>query len=191
MRRAPPNMSGTASRRAPFCVSSFEALPRTDNPAPLVVSLPAGRGSAFVRSYMLSIFESCSAAAWQAAPRLVGRLAFLDTRTKIISQEEALQRVQGQQQPAQWVAASFDPLLAEHVRLLRRYVAPGRRLVVEITNPPRPLLAQRARAELVAALGMVDYVVLKNGEPELSQDAVITERFIQHVLRRHHPEGTG
>jgi bifunctional ADP-heptose synthase (sugar kinase/adenylyltransferase) len=115
----------------------------------------------------------------------------LDTRTKIISQEEALQRVQGQQQPAQWVAGNFDPLLAEHVRLLRGYVARNRRLVVEITNPPRPLLTQRARAELVAALGMVDYVVLKDGEPEVSQDADITERFIQHVLRRHHPEGTG
>ena len=36
-------------------------------------------------------------------------------------------------------------------------------LIVEITNPARPLLAQRARAELVAALEMVDYVVLKDG----------------------------
>ena len=71
-----------------------------------------------------------------------------------------------------------------------RYAAPDRRLVVEITNPPRPLLTQRARAELVAALGMVDYVVLKSGEAA-SQDADITERFIQHVLRRHRPEGTG
>ncbi len=96
----------------------------------------------------------------------------------------------GQQQPAQWVAGNFDPLLAEHVRLLGRYAAPDRCLVVEITNPPRPLLTQRARAELVAALGMVDYVVLKSGEAA-SQDADITERFIQHVLRRHRPEGTG
>jgi hypothetical protein len=29
-------------------------------PAPLVVSLPAGRGSAFAGSYMLSIFMSCT-----------------------------------------------------------------------------------------------------------------------------------
>jgi hypothetical protein len=36
--------------------------------------------------------------------------------------------------------------------------------VVEVTNPAQPLLAQRARAELVAALSMVDYVVLGDGE---------------------------
>jgi bifunctional ADP-heptose synthase (sugar kinase/adenylyltransferase) len=109
----------------------------------------------------------------------------LDTRTKIISEQDARQRLLGQ--PAQWVAGDFDPLLAEHVRRLRECSTPGRRLVVEITNPARPLLAQRARAELVAALGMVDYVVLKDGSAA-SDDAAVTERFIQHVLRRHSTE---
>ena len=88
------------------------------------------------------------------------------------------------------MAGHFDPLLAEHVRRLRQYVTPGRLLVVEITNPPRPLLPQSARAELVAALGMVDYVVLKSGQAA-SEDAGITDHFIQHVLRRHRPEGAG
>lgn len=70
--------------------------------------------------------------------------------------------------------------------MLREHVAPGRLLVVEITNPARPLLAQRARAELVAALAMVDYVVLRNGQgaSEPAPDASITERFLQHVRRR-------
>jgi bifunctional ADP-heptose synthase (sugar kinase/adenylyltransferase) len=112
----------------------------------------------------------------------------LDTRTKIISEQDVRQRLRGQ--PAQWVAGHFDPLLAEHVRRLRQYSAPGRRLVVEITNPARPLLAQRARAELVAALGMVDYVVLKDGIAA-SDDVAVTERFIQHVLRRHSTEAPG
>jgi bifunctional ADP-heptose synthase (sugar kinase/adenylyltransferase) len=112
----------------------------------------------------------------------------LDTRTKIISEEDARRRLEGQ--PAQWVAGHFDPLLAEHVRRLRECFSPDRRLIVEITNPARPLLAQRARAELVAALGMVDYVVLKNGQAP-SEDAGITERFVQNMLRRHSPEGRG
>ena len=115
----------------------------------------------------------------------------MDTRTKIIALEDAPQRLQGK--PAQWVTGHFDPLLAEHVRRLAEYSAPDRLLVVEITNPARPLLPQRARAELVAALAMVDYVVLKDGEPEAQAlgDRDITERFIQHVLRRHCPEGAG
>jgi hypothetical protein len=85
--------------------------------------------------------------------------------------------------------------------MLRERAAPDRRLVVEITNPPRPLLAARARAELVAALGMVDYVVIADGArhsdatpdatPDAPADAGITERFIQHVLHRHRPEGRG
>jgi glycerol-3-phosphate cytidylyltransferase-like family protein len=69
---------------------------------------------------------------------------------------------------------------------------PGRLLVVEVTNPAKPLLAQRARAELVAALQMVDCVVLKNGDSaEGGEDAHITERFIQHVRNRHRGDGAG
>ena len=89
--------------------------------------------------------------------------------------------------PAQWVAGFFDPLLAEHVRELRKCAAPDRILVVEVTNPPKPLLPQKARAELVAALAMVDYVVMGNGQSvaEALGDAQITRGFIEHVLRRH------
>ena len=112
----------------------------------------------------------------------------MDTRSKIISAEDARQRLLGQ--PAQWVAGHFDPLLAEHVQRLRRHTAPDRLLVVEITNPARPLLPQRARAELVAALAMVDYVVLKNCEAA-SEDAAITDHFIERILRRHGREGAG
>jgi bifunctional ADP-heptose synthase (sugar kinase/adenylyltransferase) len=111
---------------------------------------------------------------------------FLDTRTKIVPLHELHERLQDR--PASWVSGYFDPLLAEHVRRLSEEREPGRLLVVEITNPAQPLLAQRARAELVAALAMVDYVVLGNGASDASTDAGITERFIEHVLERHRQE---
>jgi bifunctional ADP-heptose synthase (sugar kinase/adenylyltransferase) len=110
----------------------------------------------------------------------------LDTRTKIVPLPELQERLHDK--AARWVSGYFDPLLADHVRKLAQSREPGRLLVVEVTNPAQPLLAQRARAELVAALAMVDYVVLGEGREGLSEDADITERFIGHVLERHHQE---
>jgi bifunctional ADP-heptose synthase (sugar kinase/adenylyltransferase) len=113
---------------------------------------------------------------------------FLDTRSKIISLHELRERLQDH--PTQWISGHFDPLLAEHVGRLRQAREPGSLLVVEVTNPARPLLSQRARAELVAALSMVDFVVLdtglRGGQP--AADADLTERFIDHVLERHREE---
>jgi glycerol-3-phosphate cytidylyltransferase-like family protein len=108
----------------------------------------------------------------------------LDTRSKIISIEEARHRTSNAR--ALWLTGHFDPLLAEHARRLRARAVPGQTLVIEITNPANPLLPQRARAELVAALESVDYVVL--GNRAQSDDASITERFIKHVLARHRAE---
>jgi bifunctional ADP-heptose synthase (sugar kinase/adenylyltransferase) len=114
----------------------------------------------------------------------------LDTRSKIIPLEQA--RAQQRGKPACWVTGHFDPLLAEHVRRLREQVAPGRLLIVEVTNPDRPLLPQQARAELVAALTMVDYVVLGNGvSGSPGMDGSITQRFVENVVRRHRGEGGG
>jgi bifunctional ADP-heptose synthase (sugar kinase/adenylyltransferase) len=84
------------------------------------------------------------------------------------------------------VSGDFDPLLAEHVGRLAQARKPGRLLVVEVTNPAQPLLAQRARAELVAALSIVDFVVL--GDEAAAMDADITARFVEHVLQRHRQE---
>ena len=69
-------------------------------------------------------------------------------------------------------------------------------MVVQVTNPERPLLAAQARAELVAALSMVDYVVLANGDaassaPEPPADAGLTQRFVEHALHRCRPETSG
>lgn len=80
----------------------------------------------------------------------------------------------------------FDPLLAEHVERIARAREAGLALVVEVTNPPRPLLEQRARAELVAALSTVDFVVL--GGSVTAMDSDIRERFLNHVVDRHRQE---
>lgn len=94
-----------------------------------------------------------------------------------------------QARPACWVRGYFDPLLAEHVRRLRGCANPGQLLVVEVSEPDLPLLPQRARAELVAALSMVDYVVLGNGAPAGGiVDAGVTAEFIEHVIQRHRGE---
>lgn len=113
---------------------------------------------------------------------------FLDTRTKIVPLHEIGERLQSG--AASWVSGHFDPLLSEHVGKLARAREPGRLLVVEVTNPAHPLLGQRARAELVAALSMVDFVVLGDAETGSAapMDAEIHERFIEHVLDRHRQE---
>jgi len=112
----------------------------------------------------------------------------LDTRAKILSAEEARLRLVGR--PARWVSGHFDPLLAEHIRWLRERRVEGELLVLEITDPAKPLLEQRARAELAAALAMVDYVVLNGGGARAAGDAAITEQFIERVHRRNRPEGS-
>jgi len=68
----------------------------------------------------------------------------------------------------------FDLLHIGHLRYLQRARRHGDRLVVainsdrsvrEIKGPPRPLLPQAERAELLAALSCVDYVTIFN-EPD-------------------------
>lgn len=107
----------------------------------------------------------------------------MDTRTKIIDFEDAV--ALSQHRPVRWVTGSFDPLLIEHVRRLREFAVTGQLLVVVVTNPPDPLLPSQARAELVAALSIVDYVVVKQtGTSMETEDSQITSNFIQHVLER-------
>jgi bifunctional ADP-heptose synthase (sugar kinase/adenylyltransferase) len=82
----------------------------------------------------------------------------VDTRKKILTVEEA-GRLSG---PIALVTGEFDVLRASHIRDLedvRNHAPKEAALLVAVLPAPGALLAQQARAELVAALRMVDYVV--------------------------------
>jgi bifunctional ADP-heptose synthase (sugar kinase/adenylyltransferase) len=78
----------------------------------------------------------------------------LDTRQKILSPEEIPAR-----DNLTVIAGHFDPMTAAHARRINELNRSDRRIVVIVTDPPAPILPQRARAELVAALQAVDYVI--------------------------------
>jgi glycerol-3-phosphate cytidylyltransferase-like family protein len=90
----------------------------------------------------------------------------VDTRTKIVSAADAGALARGARDVVV-VTGHFDVLLASHAREIAvvREAHPDAILLVALTSPPEPLMEPRARAELVAALAMVDYVVsLEDGE---------------------------
>ena len=86
----------------------------------------------------------------------------MDTRNKIIAPERAVEiisEMRSQRVRPEVLTGYFDVLLASHVRRLREVRNGADRLLVIVLDPPDPVLPARARAELVAALGVVDYVV--------------------------------
>jgi glycerol-3-phosphate cytidylyltransferase-like family protein len=84
----------------------------------------------------------------------------MDTRTKIV--EASVCR--GFARLAV-VAGYFDPLLAWHARTLESVRACAGGLAVIVLPLPGELLSQAARATVVAALRMVDYVLIpENGD---------------------------
>lgn len=100
--------------------------------------------------------------------------------------------------PVTVVSGYFDPLLAGHARRLAEIAAPGGFLMAVVTEPERPILPARARAELVAALAVVDYVVsAEDGAELLAQlpaDRVFREeaadlRRAQELVARVHQRG--
>ncbi|MCW5981426.1 MAG: hypothetical protein KIT09_25295 [Bryobacteraceae bacterium] len=91
----------------------------------------------------------------------------MDTRSKIVTIAEAAAALRSRgPAPAPRVAAGFfDPLLAVHARRLAA-AAEGGKLIVVVADPENPILPQRARVELVAALDCVEYVVPACGAAE-------------------------
>jgi bifunctional ADP-heptose synthase (sugar kinase/adenylyltransferase) len=96
------------------------------------------------------------------------------------------------------VAGYFDVLTPDLVQRLRS-LADGARLIAVVLDPPKPLLPPQARAELAAALSMIDYVLSPQGESiekaieEIRPDEVVREdladgkrsqALIEHVHQR-------
>lgn len=126
----------------------------------------------------------------------------MDTRKKILKLEdgeEILRHLAASGSRIKVVTGLFDPLTAGHVRRLE-LLKDGRSLVVAVvTKSGLPILPDRARAELVAALSCVDYVILATGEAvetwlarvpavEIIRDEevhqVLQENLVRHVRSR-------
>ena len=106
----------------------------------------------------------------------------MDTREKIVDLARAAQIAAALRRGGSRVrllAAYFDVLTPELVRRLRA-LPDGRPLIAVVIDPVRPLLPARARAELAAALTMIDYVLLL---PESGLDRVIAEIQPDEVIR--------
>lgn len=110
----------------------------------------------------------------------------MDTRTKIVSAAEAAKLAAA---GATVVSGYFDPLIASHAQRLALLKRNGTPLLVLIATPDHPILPARARAELVAGLGVVDHVAELAGgiTPQIQlelEDAARLERLIEHVRAR-------
>lgn len=125
----------------------------------------------------------------------------MDTRDKILTPAAALEIARAMRAngtPVTVVTGCFDPLLAGHARRLGEIAGSGGFLIAVVTEPERPLLPARARAELVAALAMVDCVVPAEEVAELlaqlPADRIFREevadlRRTQELVARVHQKG--
>jgi len=111
----------------------------------------------------------------------------MDTRIKIVTASEA-ERIA--RDGATVVSGYFDPLLASHAERLAGLKRNGTPLLVLVAMPDDPILPARARAELVAGLAAVDYVVAEAAgalEPQVRlepEDRTRREKLIEHVHAR-------
>ncbi|HEY3741486.1 MAG TPA: hypothetical protein VGL53_16655 [Bryobacteraceae bacterium] len=119
----------------------------------------------------------------------------MNTRVKIIDAEELSAILHNSS--AILVVGVFDPLLAAHAERLAEIARPGAsKLVVAVTDPlSAALLPVRARMEMAAAVGVVDFVLSYESGIEtrfpwadIYDDTAQHEQwsvdFIQHVRRR-------
>lgn len=102
---------------------------------------------------------------------------------KIVSVEEAARL------GATLVSGYFDPLLASHAARLKELKRDGVPLIVLIATSRDSILPAQARAELVAGLRVVDYVVasIEGLTPDVRlehEDVMRREKLIQHVHTR-------
>jgi D-glycero-beta-D-manno-heptose 1-phosphate adenylyltransferase len=114
--------------------------------------------------------------------------------SKIVSREQLYEQVAGHKRRGQRVVLAngcFDTLHVGHVRYLEGAKKEGEVLVVgvngdisvrELKGPGRPILDEKARAQLVAALRAVDYVVIFD-EPDV-------EALLEFLRPDVHAKGT-
>jgi len=109
----------------------------------------------------------------------------VDTRQKIVDRAEAA-RIAAE--GATVVSGYFDPVLASHAERLAALKSSGP-LLIAIVSRPDSILPARARAELVAGLRVVDYVVESDeglaASTRLEQeDTARLAKLIAHVHAR-------
>lgn len=105
--------------------------------------------------------------------------AIVDSREKIVDREALVKRLEQERAQGRRIVLAngcFDILHVGHVRYLAGAKSEGDVLVValnsdasvrNIKGPGRPVLSDQARAQLVAALGVVDYVTIFD-EPDVT-----------------------
>lgn len=115
----------------------------------------------------------------------------MDSRGKIVSGNAVQPRLAAWTgDDIQVVSGYFDPLLSQHAERLETLKRRGAKLVVVLTDPAEPILPASARAELVAALRMVDLVItgvdhgLSIEQRFDGEDAGTATSFVAHVLDR-------
>jgi bifunctional ADP-heptose synthase (sugar kinase/adenylyltransferase) len=126
----------------------------------------------------------------------------LDTRKKIVTAAQAVEivrRLRAEGRSVRFATGWFDPLVVAHTQRLEPLRGGAARVMVIVTDPVQPILPARARAELVAALSAVDFVVLSEEarlEDLLSRleatevlrgeaaDEALTQQLIHHVQTR-------
>ena len=107
----------------------------------------------------------------------------METRKKILTVAQAVEtvrRLRAEGSSVRFATGWFDPLIAAHARRLEQLRDGASRVMVIVTDPSRPILPARARAELVAALSVVDFVV--PSEEERLED-LLTQLEATEVLR--------
>jgi hypothetical protein len=126
----------------------------------------------------------------------------LDTRHKILTLDEAsalAEELHRNGSPPTAFVTHLEVLRADHIRQLEEFAAatPGKLFVI-LTDPDSPLIPLAARAELCAALRVVDYVIPSpaGAAPALAaiqaaatvhdeeEDRGRTRQLIEHVRSR-------
>lgn len=102
----------------------------------------------------------------------------MDTRHKIVD-APALRG-----KPVTLVCAYFDPLLAWHAERLAALRARAQTLAAVVLPLENELLSQRARAELAAAMRVIDYVLIAENCVVRGLDPVEIIRLEEEDLRR-------